>query len=413
MCNHHEIQIWNLQNDGNSYLFHMHASDFKKLIKIVRKTHMKVRIVKKRGLPFFLFRYRKRTLFFSGILLGLLLLFFLSIHIWNIQITGNQSDTDETILSYLRTQGIYDGMWKKDVHCAEIATALREDFDNLTWVSVSLDGTCLTIKVKESSDTSAMSDHSKQETMPDVETASDTETASDVEPATDEKDGTVGTDLVATEDGQIISIITRTGTPLVHAGDSVQKGDILVTGRIEIVNDSDEITGYHYVDADADIWLQSTKTYKESLNLKSKIKSYTGKEQKSYYFNIFGYSFGIGAKASSFKHCESSTQEYQVQLWKSFYLPVYYGKSIMREYKYDSVTYTKEEAEKQLYDDFHKFCRNLAEKGVEITENSVKILVGKNELRLAGTLTVRSLVSGRAQTEILSLPDLKEVQEET
>ena len=48
--------------------------------------------------------------------------------------------------------------------------------------------------------------------------------------------------------------MTRTGIPQVHVGDTVKKGDILVSGRVEIVNDSKEVIGYQYCHADADIF---------------------------------------------------------------------------------------------------------------------------------------------------------------
>ena len=35
-------------------------------------------------------------------------------------------------------------------------------------------------------------------------------------------------DLVAAKSGQIISMIVRAGTPVVHEGDQVQEGDLLV-----------------------------------------------------------------------------------------------------------------------------------------------------------------------------------------
>ena len=398
MCNHHDISIWNLKNDGNSYLLHMHASDFKKLRKIVKKTHMKVRIEEKHGLPFWLFRYRKRKLFFSGILCSILLLFFLSLHIWNIEITGNSYETDETILSYLRTQGVYDGMWKKDVQCAEIAAALREDFNNLTWVSVSLDGTKLTIKVKENQDTLLSETGTKEISQSAAE---------------ENTDSTSGTDLIADKSGTVISVITRSGTPLVHSGDRIKKGASLVTGRIDILNDAKEVVGYRYVDSHADVIIQSGRKYSEKLPYEYKNKTYTGKEQKGYYLNVFDYQFFLGTKTSSYKQGDQLVREHQIRLSDSFYLPVYYGVKTYREYTYEKTKYTKDEAKRKLSDDFQVFCRNLAEKGVEITENSVKIHVGKNEAEISGTLTVREKATKRKKTKIAPLPEQTEVQEET
>lgn len=54
-----------------------------------------------------------------------------------------------------------------------------------------------------------------------------------------------GIDLIATCDGVITQIITRKGIPLVHVGDQVKKGDILVSGRLETKNDSRKLSAYN------------------------------------------------------------------------------------------------------------------------------------------------------------------------
>ena len=67
------------------------------------------------------------------------------------------------------------------------------------------------------------------------------------------EDSKKGTDLVADRDCTIVSIVTRNGIPAVKAGSKVKKGDILVSGRVEMKNDAGEVTGYRYREADADI----------------------------------------------------------------------------------------------------------------------------------------------------------------
>lgn len=106
LCAHHELNLWNLLPAQNGYEVCMRKSDFLKLKAIIRKSHVKVQIIEKRGLPFFVRRYRKR----KGILLGFLaawfVLFWLSSHIWNISIEGNVSQTDDVIFAYLEQAGI-------------------------------------------------------------------------------------------------------------------------------------------------------------------------------------------------------------------------------------------------------------------------------------------------------------------
>ena len=407
MCNHHDIRIWNLKNEGNSYVFQMQAGDFKKLGKITKKTHMRIKIEEKFGLPFFLFRFRKRKLFFTGIFCGILLLFFMSMHIWNIEITGNSHESDETLIAYLRENGVYDGMWKKDVRCAEIAAALREDFQDLTWVSVAMDGTCLSIKVKENTDTGTYETDAKEA----ANAKEHDEDTSGQTPGNGIYSDT-GTDITADHSGTVASVITRAGTPMVHKGDQVNQGDILVSGCISIQNDADETIAYRYVHADADIVVRSKESYEEKLPLSYRRKEYTGKKQTGYYLNLFGYSFYLGAKANSYKYSEQTMNEKQVRLSDSFYMPVYYGTKVCREYHFVRDTYTREEAEQILSENFQKYCRNLAQKGVEITENSVKIHVGQNEALISGTLILCRKAEGRRDTEIMKIEEPPETEEQ-
>ena len=80
-------------------------------------------------------------------------------------------------------------------------------------MSASIDGSRLKIQIKENEDTF-------QEEMQGTEEVSEKPT-----------------DLIAEEDGVITGIITRSGVPQVHIGDSVKKGDLLVLGRIDVTDD--------------------------------------------------------------------------------------------------------------------------------------------------------------------------------
>ena len=48
-------------------------------------------------------------------------------------------------------------------------------------------------------------------------------------------------DLIADLDGEIVSMTTRSGVPKMKTGDTCQKGDLLISGIVEILNDSQEV----------------------------------------------------------------------------------------------------------------------------------------------------------------------------
>jgi similar to stage IV sporulation protein len=234
LCSNHQILIWDLKNIGNAYEMCISIKSYKRLKSILKKTKTKSAILEKRGLPFFLHKYRKRKIFFLGILICAALIFLLSSFVWNIHIDGNYSRTTDVILEYLSEEGISHGIRKNKVDCNEIVRKLREKYDNIIWVSAKIQGTRLIIHVQENTDTVL---EEKQEYEP--------------------------SDLIADKTGIITSIITRAGTPHVNVGDTVEKGDMLVQGMLEIKDDSGAVASREYCASDADIYAQTVYQYKD------------------------------------------------------------------------------------------------------------------------------------------------------
>ena len=90
-------------------------NDFRKLLPIHRKTRVRIHILKKIGLPFLLLRIQKRKCFTAGFLLCVVLLLWLSGHIWNIHIDGNVKNSTPQLLEFLDQQGVIHGISKKNV----------------------------------------------------------------------------------------------------------------------------------------------------------------------------------------------------------------------------------------------------------------------------------------------------------
>ena len=68
--------------------------------------------------------------------------------------------------------------------------------------------------------------------------------------------------------------MTRNGIPAVKAGSKVKKGDILVSGRVEMKNDAGEVTGYRYREADADIKGEYIQQYENTAEREYPVKDY-------------------------------------------------------------------------------------------------------------------------------------------
>lgn len=185
-------------------------------------------------------------------MLCIVLLKIYSLFIWDIHFEGNQRWPDETLTEFLDSQGVAPFMLKSRISCADIVKEIRREYNDIVWVSASIDGSRLKVQIKENEDTFR----------------EDTDDGSGEEHPTD---------LIAETDGVITQIVTRSGVPQVHAGDTVKAGDLLVSGRIEVLDDSGEVVGYQYQRSDADVFADTQIEYADSIPLTRQDKIYDGK----------------------------------------------------------------------------------------------------------------------------------------
>ena len=386
MCCYHQLFIWGLEPTGNGYEMYMSISDFRKLKPLVRKTHTKVILEGRYGFPFFLARYRRRKLFFAGLFICAVLLWTYSLFIWDIHFEGNERYPDTTLAEFLESEGVAPAMLRSRVDCPGIVKAIRKEYNDIVWVSASIDGSRLKIQIKENEDTFP---EEGEETS-----------------AEDEKP----VDLVAAADGVITKIVTRSGVPQVHVGDTVKKGDILVLGRVEVVNDSREVVGYQYHRSDADVFADTQMEYTDTLSLEYQEKVYDGRKKYQPFIRLADWTVSVGSLDNKYKHSEIVTEETQMKLGENFYLPFSYGLKTAKSYSFEKKTYTEEEARQLLSLNFNRFCEDLEEKGVQIKENSVKIHLYENSATASGTLYLNERVTEEAATEILTV-ERKETDE--
>lgn len=384
LCKAHHILIWDLQNQGLYYEMNVSIRDFRKLKPLRKKARARIRVIERHGLPFFLHRHRYRKMFPVGILLCIMFLYAMSLYIWNIHIEGNYSRTTDVILDYLESEDVVHGMKKSQVDCKEIQSMIRIAFPDIIWVSAEIKGTRLLIRVKENMDTIAASEEEEEE-----------------EPR----------DIVAARNGIITSVLVRRGVSRIQVGDEVEKGALLVLGRIDILNDSGEVTGHQYTAADADIYARTTYTYRDEFILSHEVQHPTGKKRYGIYARLGNKTFSLSWKPKFDTYRVLST-EYPVKLTENFYLPLTFGTRQYEEYEIYTETYTEEEAKILAEQHLNEFLENLIQKGVQIVENNVKIEVGRNLCTVFGNLVAVEEISSYTETEILQETPVPEETEE-
>lgn len=371
LCKHKEIVMWGLEAKVNAYEMYMTVSGFRKLKPILKKTRTRITVLERCGVPFFFHKYRKRKVFFGGVFLSLMIIFILSKFVWNIEISGNQTITDQVLLEYLETQDVCHGMWKKDVKCESIVTNIRKEFNDIIWVSVSLEGCNVIIQVKENTDTFKVSQTEES-------------------PA----------DLISSAEGTIVEIVTRSGVPHVKVGDTVKVGDLLVSGTVEVKNDAGEVVREDYRTADADIYAEVVTPYEDLCETIYQEKVYTNRSHKQVFLEVFGYRLGLGIKKNEIKNYEIHSEETQFKLNKNFELPIIYGEWRGKEYKLLNKERTNEEKEAILNHNLELYCKELEESGIEILEKQIEFIEEKTGMKAEGYFKVKqSIVEERKSVD--------------
>lgn len=377
LCSNHNILIWNLEYKEGAYEFYISIAGYRRLKPLLKKTKTRIRIKRRIGFPFFAYRYRKRKVFFAGIFLCVGMLFYLTTFIWLIDINGNSSITDDTILKFLEKKASTFGTKKSTINCAQIEEALRSEFGDIIWASVRLNGTKMTIDLQENLISQS----------------------NDANPSKIEGNY----DIIANKDAVIHSIMTRKGTPFVKEKDVVKAGDILVGSRLDIYNDSNEIAEYVYVTADADVYGETEYLYTDSIPMKYTKKVKIDDGSSIYDFYLFGWHFRFPFALSKKEPYISYTENRQLAMAKDYYIPITVKKTTVYSCDYRQVELTKEQAKEKTAEEVSNFLKNLMEKGIQITDKNVMIEFRDNRCYFQAKITAIEKIGKYVPAEILKI----------
>lgn len=370
LCGYKNIVLWDITKTETGFELYLSIKAFKELKDIVRKTKVKVVILCKEGLPFFVLNIQKRKIFLLGCMIAVFIWAISGYFLWNIEITGNYYITNEQIEDYLYQNDIHIGIQKKKLDIEALEKDMRLQFPQIKWISGKLDGTTLLIDLKES-------DKNEQQLIYDENSSYH---------------------IVAPVDGLIESIIVRKGIPKVKQGDMVTEGTVLVEGIVPIMNDDGTLREMQEVKSDADILLRHTIIYEECLPQKYVSKEYTGRTKKIPYIRLGDNELLLG-RNPGYIRSDRLINENTFGMFEQLHLSLCWGSFIHREYLNKELLYTKEEASLILQEKLMNFLDSLSEKGVQIIKKNVKIEKDSQNWLLTGEILVSEPVNNLIPNE--------------
>ena len=365
LCRKRQITVWNVHVEEKKICCNMDLRDYFAVKGIAVKTKVFPRIVKRVGFPFLIQRIWCRKGMVFGFFSGVLLLYILSLFLWDISFSGQNQYTEEFLLKYLKSIQVTTGMPLRNIDCQEIESRIRRAYPDISWVSAELEGTKLSIALVETN----LPESKKKE---------------------------VGAyHMVAPVDGKVESIITRAGTPMVKAGDTVKEGDILISGIVEYKSDDGTIIEKKQVYADGDIWISGRITYKDTCQLVHKVKQFTGKEKKIREIWVLGKKFyltnpfkGINKE----KKYDIIANVCNVSVSKSFVLPISYGSRRYVEYEEVEDWYTITEAKNILQNRLQEFIKEKKTENIWIENPVVEFIETNQKVEIASSFPMKQKV---------------------
>lgn len=376
LCSNKNILLWDIVREEDIYYMCISLKAFYELRPIARKTGTRVAILKRYGLPFFVPVLLARKIFVLGLFLCVGFWLWSSFYIWDIDLNGNYQITQDVFFTFLKENEITIGMKKDNLDIEALEKAIRKTFPEITWTSAKMEGTRLNIDIKEND--------------------------APIITAVKEEEG--GKDLVSQYDGVIESIIVRSGVPRTAIGETVEKGALLVEGKVPVYNEDATIREYQYVVSDADIMIRHEITFEKRLPFDYVEKNYTGREKKRFFIRI-GDKELKWSEEQPYTDYDCVIREHKPDLFDMLSIPVLWGSYVYREYQNVEYVYSLTQAKEKLNGMVNEYILQLSDNGVQIIDKSIKMDTDNSAWIINGTFTVIEKVGKSQDTEILDVTD--------
>ncbi|GGJ09298.1 hypothetical protein GCM10010885_17960 [Alicyclobacillus cellulosilyticus] len=177
--------------------------DFRALVAACRRHKVRLRAVERIGLPFAARRLRQRKVMWVGPVLFLCVLACLSSIIWQVDVSGtDDEDLVREVVAAARENGLYVGAWRWNLPEVEVLQArMLDHLPSLVWIGVQLHGAKAQLEV-----------------LPKIP-------AQPPAPAAPQ-------DIVAAKPGTVLKVFATRGDVVVRPGQTVQPGQVLISGRL-------------------------------------------------------------------------------------------------------------------------------------------------------------------------------------
>ncbi|MDE5600481.1 MAG: sporulation protein YqfD [Oscillospiraceae bacterium] len=280
--------VWMVKKQEGILSARCFLKDYKYILKIAKNKQCVLNVLREVGFPYIIKKYRFRL----GLAVGLSIFVFIMIvsnfFVWDVEVHGNVMISDEKIFRACDRFGLHSGSIISNVDEKEIEFALKNEFPEISWISINRMASKYDIEISE------------------------------LRPKSEIVDDEQPCNIVAAFDGEILSIEPYNGFTQVKAGDVVKRDDLLVSG-IKEIEDKEEILFAH---ADAKVVAKVDRN-NEIIRPKYAIrKQKTGEQQIKKKFLFFGLKLPLDFNKIDEKGSECQNYSEPIEIF-SIRLPIF------------------------------------------------------------------------------------------
>ena len=289
------------------------GSFFSSLVKAEKIQHALVGKVKfERSLPLgiggMLLRLRFRYGFLLALLLSTVLFLYLNSKVWDVRVYGVSAELCEVIKDELSQNGLYVGASWNGINKSRVEAAVLSGSDAISWLNINRRGTVAYVSAVEKN----------------------------VNQSKPKPSGYAN--IVADRDCIIEDIIVRRGVAAVKIGESVKKGDLLISGIIP----TELGGGFCY--ANGEFRGRYSDTVAVKVSQKEEYKIYTDEHIKNISLNIFNFSINIFKNYRNLSNmCDIIEEKSEFLLDGGKSVPIFFNKTVAREYSVEIRSLTEKE----------------------------------------------------------------------
>lgn len=361
LCARSDLGLRNIDREENGLSAVVAAGRYRRLLPIARRCGLRLRVLERSGLPFRLLPYRKRAGMPLGFAMFCGMLWFLSLFVWSVQLPELSPEVSAKVTEALDVMGVRVGSLRSELDGNRMSVELQLKVPDLTWAGISVYGSRVTVEAKE------------------------------FRPVVSNPGEGQPRNLTASRDGVIIDVEPLRGSVEVEPGQAVIKGDLLVSGVVEHLDGSVQIT-----DATARVWAATTRELSCSMPFRQLARERTGRVVTRHRVRLFGLELPLLLSADTDGLFEREYSHWQPKVG-TIILPLEVSTERCYELEEREVDYSPEQAEQQALEELERRIRAL---GCEVLERRVSTRRSETDVRVTLSLTVRENIAQPSKISI-------------